>query len=131
MKNTEVKKISLAVPLLLHCEYKLFFFKFIRYLGGIWYGYFYIKKKMWYKKWSAKKYWHLSELDARGNQWEMSSLLVNRFSNHSDVMYKIRCTFTLLYIIFNPYTNGLSEVCCLTACRLDCPQICGQIYPQP
>ncbi len=32
---------------------------------------------------------------------------------------------------FNPLTHGLFEVRYLTACGLNCPQICGRICPQP
>ncbi len=35
------------------------------------------------------------------------------------------------YLFINPFTHGLFEVHYLTACGLNCPQICGRICPQP
>jgi hypothetical protein len=34
-------------------------------------------------------------------------------------------------IVYNPLTHGLFEVRYLTACGLNCPQICGRICPWP
>ncbi len=45
--------------------------------------------------------------------------------------WNVSISYRFIHVFFNPLTHGLFEVRYLTACGLNCPQICGRICPQP